>query len=110
MSGLVLIYAVFPSAGEAHDCCRALLREGLIACANRFSPVISHYRWEGELETAEEHPVLFKTSATRRDEAMERIAGLHRHRVPAILAWPVDMAHPAFTTWVGEETMAPAAI
>ncbi|MGL5837825.1 MAG: divalent-cation tolerance protein CutA [Sphingorhabdus sp.] len=104
MTQPTLIYVVFPSAGEAHDVCRALLAEGLIACANRFAPVISHYRWEGEVETAEEHPVLFKTSYARRDEAMTRIAELHRHKVPAVLAWNAEVAHPAFASWVKNET------
>jgi periplasmic divalent cation tolerance protein len=104
MSDLVVIYAVFPSAGEALDCCRTLLTERLIACANRLPPMISHYRWEGELETAEEHPVILKTSAVRQAEAMARIAGLHRFKVPAIISWAAGAAHPAFADWVNEET------
>jgi periplasmic divalent cation tolerance protein len=104
MSQLVVIYAVFPSAGEALDCCRTLLNERLIACANRLPPTISHYRWEGELETAEEHPVIMKTSAKQQSEAMARIAELHRFKVPAIVSWAAGAAHPAFAAWVCEET------
>jgi periplasmic divalent cation tolerance protein len=102
---MVVIYAVFPSAGEALDCCRTLLNERLIACANRFPPMISHYRWEDELETAEEHPVILKTSAACQETAMARIAELHRFNVPAILSWAADAAHPAFAEWVSAETM-----
>lgn len=105
MSQLVVIYAVFPSAGEALDCCRTLLNERLIACANRFPPMISHYRWEGEFETAEEHPVILKTAAARKDKAMARIAELHRFNVPAILSWAADAANPAFAEWVTAQTI-----
>jgi periplasmic divalent cation tolerance protein len=101
---LVVIYAVFPSAGEAHDVCRTLLTERLVACANRLAPAISHYRWEGELETAEEHPVIFKTSKARQLAAIARIGALHRHKVPAILSLPVEAALPAFAQWVVDET------
>lgn len=104
MSELAIVYAVFPSAGEAHDCCRTLLEESLVACANRFAPVISHYRWQGEIETSEEHPVIFKTRAELQQTVIDRIARLHRYDVPAVLAWPVSMAHPPFATWVAEET------
>ncbi len=104
MSDLMLIYALFPSAGEALDCCRTLLDERLIACANRLPPIISHYRWEGELQTVEEHPVLLKTSAARQAEAMARIAELHQYKLPAIMSWAAGAAHPAFAAWVGEET------
>lgn len=104
MVELAIVYAVFPSAGEAHDCCRALLDEGLVACANRLAPVISHYRWQGELETSEEHPVLFKTRADLQQAAIDRIAKLHRHDVPAVLGWPVSAAHAPFAAWVKSET------
>lgn len=104
MSDLAIVYAVFPTAGEAHDCCRALLEERLVACANRLAPVISHYRWEGEIETCEEYPVILKTSASRQQDVIDRIAKLHRHKVPAIMAWKVDAAHPAYALWVNAET------
>ncbi|MBK6707580.1 MAG: divalent-cation tolerance protein CutA [Sphingomonadales bacterium] len=106
MAELAIVYAVFPSAGEAHDCCRNLLQERLVACANRLAPVISHYRWEGEIETSEEHPVILKTALARQQEVIDRIAQLHRHKVPAILAWPAAAAHPAFALWVNSETCA----
>jgi periplasmic divalent cation tolerance protein len=104
MAEVILVYSLFPSAGEAHDCCRTLLEEGLIACANRLAPVISHYRWSGELETAEEHPVVFKTSAALESRVVERITELHRHKVPAVLSWPATGANPDFATWVEATT------
>lgn len=104
MTELAIVYALFPSAGEAHDCCRTLLEEGLVACANRLAPVISHYRWQGEIETNEEHPVLFKTRIDLQQAAIDRIARLHRYDVPAALAWPVTAAHAPFAEWVKAET------
>ena len=34
---------------------------------------------------------------------MARIAQLHDYDVPAILALPVDAAHPPFAAWVAEQ-------
>lgn len=104
MSDVVLIFSLFPSAGEAHDCCRILLGEQLIACANRLSPAVSYYRWEGETDTSEEHPVIFKTSADRADAAMARLGELHRYQAPAIVGWQADKANPLFAGWVQEQT------
>lgn len=101
---IALIYAVFPTAGEGHDVCRKLLSEGLIACANRFPMVISHFRWEGEIEAKEEHPVLFKTSPAKAEAAMQRIAALHRYKVPAVLRLSSEGALPAYAEWVASET------
>lgn len=101
---VALIYAVFPTAGEGHDMCRTLLSERLIASANRFPMVISHFRWEGEIEAKEEHPVLFKTSPAKADVAMQRIATLHRYDVPAVVRISTEAAYPAFANWVASET------
>jgi periplasmic divalent cation tolerance protein len=101
---VALIYAVFPTAGEGHDVCRKLLEERLIACANRLPMVISHFRWEGEIEAKEEHPVIFKTSPAKAEAAMARIAALHRYEVPAVVQLLVGPALPAFADWVKAET------
>lgn len=101
---IALIYAVFPTAGEGHDVCRKLLSERLVACANRLPMVISHFRWEGEIEAKEEHPVLFKTSPAKADAAMKRIAALHRYEVPAVIRLSTESAFPTFAQWVSSET------
>lgn len=102
--GLVVIYALFPTAGEAHDVVRKLLEERLIASANRMAPGVSHFESMGELQAQEEHPVLIKTSATKADAAIKRLAALHSYDVPAILQWAVTDAHPDFAKWVRERT------
>lgn len=103
-SEVALIYAVFPTAGEGHDVCRKLLSERLVACANRLPLVISHFRWEGEIEAREEHPVIFKTSPARAEAAMKRIAALHRYDVPAIIRLSSEAAYQPFADWVRSET------
>lgn len=104
MSDIMLVYSLFPNAGEAHDCCRLLLKEKLIACASRLLPAISYFRWDGEVDTAEEHPVLFKTSADKVDAVIARIERLHRYKIPAIVAWKADTANASFAEWVKAET------
>lgn len=103
MSGLTLIYCPFSSAAEAHRVSIALIGEGLVACANRLAPCISHYPAQGEIATEEEHPVLFKTGADKVDAAMARIAELHCYDVPAILSWPALAVHTPFADWVSHQ-------
>jgi len=104
VSDIALIYAVFPTAEEADDICRTLLSEQLIACANRFAPIMSHYRWNGDVQSATEHCVIFKTSPAKAPDAMARIAVLHSYDVPAIVRLGNATALPPFTEWVTVET------
>ena len=104
LAEVALIYAVFPTAGEGHDVCRKLLERRLIACANRLPMVISHFRWEGEIEAREEHPVIFKTSPAKAEAVINRIAALHRYDVPAIVRISSEFAYGPFAQWVASET------
>lgn len=105
MSELMLVYSLFPSAGEAHDACRTLLDERLIACANRLSPAVSYFHWDGKTDTTEEHPVIFKTTADKVPAVIARIVALHRYKVPAVVAFPASAAHPPFAAWVAEQVI-----
>jgi periplasmic divalent cation tolerance protein len=106
MSDLVLIYSLFPNAGDAHDCCRALLEERLIASANRLSPAISYINGDDDVETSEEHPVFFNTSHALADTVIERITEMHRFAIPVIVAIQASHAAQPFSEWVNEQAKA----
>lgn len=103
MSQIAFIYTLCPGAEQARDICRMMLDEQLIACANRMAPAISHYNWEGRLQTEEEYPVLMKTSPEKMEAAMERLRALHSYDTPPITGW-LAQASPEFARWAGEET------
>ena len=44
-------------------------------------------------------PTLFKTA--RPDALIARITELHSYDVPAVVAWPIEKAHPLYAEWVG---------
>ena len=108
MADLVLIYSLFPNAGDAHDCCRALLEERLVASANRLSPAISYINGKDDVVTSEEHPVFFNTSTVLADTVIERIAEMHRFAIPAIVAVPATYASRPFAEWVEAQAKAPS--
>lgn len=103
MSAVALVYTLFGSREAAARVARQLIEERLIACANLLGEATSLYEWNGVLEETAEVPVLFKTTPSRRDALMARIAQLHDYEVPAILAVPVDAADSAFARWVGDQ-------
>lgn len=104
MSEIVTVYATFGSEEEARYVARTLVEEGLAACANTLSPCRSIYRWQGEVEEADEVPVLFKTAAARSGALLARIADLHSYDVPAAVVWPIADALAPYAGWVRNET------
>ena len=90
MTDIVTVYATFASAAEAERIAGTVVDERLAACANILGPCRSIYRWQGEVESADEVAAIFKTSAAAVDRLIARIASLHSYAVPAIAVWPVD--------------------
>lgn len=110
MSPIVTVYATFGSSEEALYVARTLVEEGLAACANILAPCRSVYRWQGEVEEADEVPALFKTAAARSEALLARIAALHSYDVPAAVVWPIADALEPYRRWVVDETCEPKAV
>lgn len=99
---VVLLLSTFPNADIARKTTRALVEENLVACGNILPGVESIYRWKGEIETATEVMVIFKTMDRRVSDAMDRIKALHPYDVPEILRISVEDGWPDYLKWVKE--------
>ncbi len=98
---LLVVYVTCGSLEEARRIGRAVVEDGLAACAN----ITMHdtiYRWEGAIAEGSEARLLLKTTASCYPRLQARIAGLHSYTVPCIVAWPFTAALPAFAAWVSE--------
>ncbi len=63
MERAVLVYTTWPSIVEAERAGRDLVERRLAACVNILPGMISHYRWQGKIERAEEAVMMVKTRA-----------------------------------------------
>lgn len=101
---IVSVYATFSHEEEARRIGRAAVEERLAACVNILGPCHSIYRWQGNIEEANEVAAVFKTSEGRAADLVARIAELHSYDVPAAVVWPVDSALDGYAEWVRAET------
>lgn len=99
-----LIYTTLPDAPNARSIAGTLLNEGLIACANILGPIESVFIWNGKSDHMIESAVLFKTTADRMKEAVNRLGALHPYETPAIVASICDDAHPDTLSWLAQQT------
>lgn len=80
------------------------VKRRLAACVNRLPGVGSVYRWQGEIEQAEEFTLLFKTTAIRYPDLESFLVREHPYEVPEIIAWPIERGLNAYLDWVRGET------
>jgi periplasmic divalent cation tolerance protein len=100
----LLVISNLPDRASADRLAQALVERRLAACVNILAPCRSVYRWQGALESAEEHPLLIKTTADRYSALEEAIRGLHPYELPEIVAVPLSAGLPAYLNWVAAET------
>lgn len=81
---------------------RDLVESKLAACVNVLPSVQSIYRWQGEVETAQEILLLIKTTSDRFPELQQRIIHLHSYETPEIIALPVSMVSDKYLAWIQE--------
>ena len=71
---------------------------------NILAPCRSVYRWQGEVQHDEEHPVLIKTTPERYAQLEVEIRSLHPYELPEIIAVPIERGLPGYLAWVAAET------
>jgi periplasmic divalent cation tolerance protein len=101
----ILVFTNLPDRDSALRLARELITARYAACVNVLGACTSVYRWEGEVETAEEVPVLIKTRADLYGSVERLIRERHPYELPEIIA--VCLAHglPAYLDWVKAETL-----
>jgi periplasmic divalent cation tolerance protein len=104
MERAVLVYTTWPSIVEAEAAGRKIVERRLAACVNILPGMVSHYRWEGKIERAEEAVMIVKTRASLAEAVGAAVKELHSYTTPAIMVLPVEKADPAYHAWIVQET------
>jgi periplasmic divalent cation tolerance protein len=79
-----------------------LVERRLAACVQIVGPILSRYRWQGEVEQAREWQCLVKTEAGLYEEVEAAIRVLHSYDEPEILATPIVAGSAGYLAWVSE--------
>lgn len=97
---VVLLLAAYPGRPAALRAARALVRDGLLACATVHPGATAVYRWKGR--RAEERGAILwgKTTAAMAARAVRAVRALHPDEVPEILVLRVAGGHGPYLSWV----------
>lgn len=77
-----------------------LVERRLAGCVQIIGPIQSTYRWQGQVETAEEWLCLIKSREDLYEELEKAIRELHTYKVPEILATPVKAGSSQYLEWL----------
>jgi periplasmic divalent cation tolerance protein len=105
---VVLVLSNAPDLLLAKRIAHVLVEDGLAACVNLGAPSLSIYSWKGEIEGAEEIPLVIKTTWGRQQAVVGRLAEMHPYELPEVLVTPVIGGLDPYLGWVREQTRAQA--
>ncbi|PYQ98052.1 MAG: divalent-cation tolerance protein CutA [Acidobacteria bacterium] len=100
---LVLVLTTMPDDNRADELAQSLVDERLAACVNVHGPMISTFRWKGQVEHEAERQVVIKTTRARLPELGARLRALHPYEVPELVVLEGN-ASDAYGAWVNDAT------
>jgi periplasmic divalent cation tolerance protein len=100
----LLILTNLPDVASAEKLARALVERGAAACVNVLPACRSVYRWRGNVETADEIPLLIKSTAENYPLVEEIVRAQHPYNVPELIAVPITHGLPVYFDWLATET------
>jgi periplasmic divalent cation tolerance protein len=103
---MLIVMTNMPDRASAEILADTLVKERLAACVSIQTSCRSVYRWKGLVETADEVPLLIKTSEARYAALEAAIRACHPDETPEIIALPVVGGLPDYLAWVAAETRA----
>lgn len=97
-----LVLVTFPDLEKARQVGTVLIESQLAACVNLLPSIESIYRWQGQVETAQEVLAIFKTTASNVASLENRLKALHPYKVPEFIALKPEHVAESYATWLGE--------
>ncbi len=99
----LLVLTNLPDRESALQLAKTLVEKRLAGCVNVLDGCTSVYRWQGEVQTEREIPLLIKTRAERFVQLQEAIVALHPYDVPEVIAVRLDGGLEPYLEWVSSE-------
>lgn len=96
----LLVITTCPDAECAQEIAAAMVNASLVACVNILPGATSVYRWQDNIEQAQELVLLMKTTAEAYPALESALQELHPYELPEIIAVPIETGLPGYLDWI----------
>jgi periplasmic divalent cation tolerance protein len=103
-----IVLSTAGSAEEASKIARQLVERRLAACVNIVPQIESIYRWQGQVESAQEWLLLIKTDAEQFPAIREAIRELNSYELPECVVLKIDDGEAEYLAWLGNSLKKPS--
>ena len=103
MDSIYLIITTVAKEEDAKKLANQAIEKNMAACAQIQSQCTSTYRWQGQIETATEYPVHFKTNEANKQPLMNLLKQNHPYDVPEIICIKMDDVDSDYAEWLNAQ-------
>jgi periplasmic divalent cation tolerance protein len=100
MTQTIITLCTCPDKETAEKIARLLVADKLAACVNILPSITSIYSWQDQIEIADEHLLMIKSSQTNYQAIEIAIRNLHPYELPEIIAVPIERGLPEYINWI----------
>jgi periplasmic divalent cation tolerance protein len=102
---LVQLLTTLDTRERARELARAAVDARVVACVQIVGPIISVYRWEGQVEEAEEFLCLLKVPMEGLERLVAFVRDRHPYNTPEITAVESAFVDDRYLAWARAETV-----
>ncbi len=99
-SDAIIVYSTVPDRDTGERIAGQLLEYRLAACVSLIPGVISHYRWRGKVEHANEVLMMIKARARDYPRLESALRSQHPYELPEIIMVPVSGGLAEYLHWI----------
>jgi periplasmic divalent cation tolerance protein len=92
---------------EAEELATALVHQGLAACVQIEGPILSFYRWKGQLERSEEYRLSLKCRVDQLPTLERYVLAHHPYETPEWIVVRADRVGEKYLSWLNADSTNP---
>src|SRR5690349_6465089 len=100
MSEARIMLTTISGKEQADTLAEQLLAQRTAGCVNIVGPIRSVYRWQGQVEQAEEYLLIIKTTAERASQMPSVLQGLHPYDLPECVEIDIIGGSREYLDWL----------
>lgn len=81
---------------------KELVEKRYAACCQISGPIESIYRWDGKVESTQEHLCQIKTTSSNVEGVVSTIKDLHTYDLPEIVVTPIIGGSDSYLKWIAD--------
>jgi periplasmic divalent cation tolerance protein len=104
MTDFVQIITTTGNRHDAEQIASELVTRKLAGCVQVSGPILSTFRWQGNVETLEEWVCTIKTAQSLLPAIEQLMKDIHPYEVPELIATPITAGSEKYLNWLRDET------